>query len=245
MLLSRGTFELILEGMTNPAVKFDDPPSSSAFARRATWALLLPLGLMLASCATHKKAPPAPQKQAFKLYEWDEAAAAKAKGPSSVVIYLDRQKAYFFKGDKQVGWTYVATGVAGHETPSGKFRVIEKTADKISNLYGRLVDFEGNTVQGDFNLAKETLPEGCQFKPARMPLYMRLKDDGTGMHVGPIPHPGRRASHGCIRLPTAMAQHFFANTVVGTPVTIHQTGPAENAPVVADSKPKKKSLFGG
>ena len=231
--------------MKNPAVKFDAPSSSSAFVRRASLVLLLPLGLMLASCATPKKAPPAPQKQAFKLYEWDEAAAAKAKGPSSVVIYLDRQKAYFFKGGEQVAWTYVATGIPGHETPSGKFRVIEKTADKISNLYGRLVDFEGNTVQGDFNLAKETLPEGCQFKPARMPLYMRLKDDGTGMHVGAIPRPGRRASHGCIRLPTAMAQKFFANVVVGTPVMIHETGPAEGTPVVAETKPKKKGLFGG
>ena len=62
--------------------------------------------------------------------------------------------------------------------------------------------------------------EGCQFKPARMPLYMRLKDDGTGMHVGPIPHPGRRASHGCIRMPRVMAERFYSIVSVGTPVTI-------------------------
>lgn len=231
--------------MKTPAVKFDVPPSSSASARVAAWTLLLPLGLMLASCVTKPAAPP-PQKQAFKLYEWDSAKAAKAKGPSSVVIYLDQQKAYFYKGGEQIAWTYVATGLPGHETPSGKFRVIEKTADKISNLYGRLVDFEGNTVQSDFNLAKETLPEGCQFKPARMPLYMRLKDDGTGMHVGAIPRPGKRASHGCIRLPRAMAEHFFANVGVGTPVTIHQTGPSSGTVAAADKpKGKGKGLFGG
>ena len=171
------------------------------------------------------------------MYEWNSEALAKAKGPVSVEIYLDRQKAYFHKGGQQIGWTYVATGLPGHETPSGQFRVMEKTVDKISNLYGRLVDFEGNTVQGDFNLAKETLPEGCQFKPARMPLYMRLKDDGTGMHVGPIPHPGRRASHGCIRMPRVMAERFFSNVGVGTPVTIHQSGPAETP---TDSKSKRK-----
>jgi lipoprotein-anchoring transpeptidase ErfK/SrfK len=76
-----------------------------------------------------------------------------------------------------------------------------------------------------------------------MPLYMRLKDDGTGMHVGPIPRPGRPASHGCIRMPRTMAEHFFSNVSIGTPVTIHQTGPATET-AGEDSKPQRKGLFG-
>lgn len=230
--------------MKTPAAKSAVSPSRHVSATRSAarfaWALVLPFGLMLPSCVTKPK--PQPQKQASTLYQWNSEAAAKAKGSSSVVIYLDQQKAYFYKGKEQIGWTYVATGLPGHPTPSGKFRVMEKTADKISNLYGRLVDFEGNTVQGDFNLAKETLPEGCQFKPARMPLYMRIKDDGTGMHVGPIPRPGRPASHGCIRMPRAMAENFFANVGVGTPVTIHQTGPEVDT-AGDDGKPARKSWF--
>jgi lipoprotein-anchoring transpeptidase ErfK/SrfK len=222
-----------------------DARQSSAVTVRIFWALLLPLLLTLASCATKRPAKPAAQQQqAFQMYQWDAEALSKTKGPVSVDIYLDQQKAYFYKGGKHIGWTYVATGIPGHETPTGKFHVMEKTADKISNLYGRLVDFEGNTVQGDFNLAKETLPEGCQFKPARMPLYMRLKDDGTGMHIGPIPHPGRRASHGCIRMPSAMAERFFANVSVGTPVTIHASG-GPNSPAADASKPKKKNFGRG
>ncbi|MFZ4764189.1 MAG: L,D-transpeptidase [Roseimicrobium sp.] len=192
---------------------------------------LIVLALAVPSCVTHqpKQATPQPPvKKAFTLYEWN-AEKAKREGSASVHIYLDRQKAFFYKGGVQVGWSYVATGLPGHETPSGRFTVREKKEDKISNLYGKLVDFEGNVVQADFNLAKETLPEGCQFAPARMPYYMRLKDDGTGMHVGPIPNPGRRASHGCIRLPRAMAINFFNNVVVGTPVTIHETSPSEPA----------------
>src|SRR5688572_24417933 len=120
---------------------------------RLAGALVLPLGLMLSSCATKKAPPPSPQKQAFKMYEWNNETLEKTKGPASVAIYLDQQKAYFYKGNQQIGWTYVATGLPGHETPTGNFRIMEKTVDKISNLYGRLVDFEGNTVQGDFNLA--------------------------------------------------------------------------------------------
>ena len=141
-------------------------------------------------------------------------------GPASIVVRLDEQKAYFYRGKKQVAWTYIASGIEGHRTPTGKFRVMEKKEDKISNLYGKLLDANGDVVQSDFNLNKEVLPEGCQFAPARMPFYMRLSDDGTGLHVGLIPHPGKPASHGCIRMPRVMAQKFFANVEIGTPVLI-------------------------
>ena len=235
--------------MRNPAATIGVRHSSFAPRLPKCWAVLLPVAFALASCAT--KPPKPPEKQAFQMYEWNSEALAKAKGAITIDIYLDQQKAYLSKGGQQIGWTYVATGISGHETPNGKFRVMEKTADKISNLYGRLVDFEGNTVQGDFNLAKETLPEGCQFKPARMPLYMRLKDDGTGMHVGPIPHPGRRASHGCIRMPRVMAERFFAIVGVGTPVTIHQATPGaqtasnqKTAKKKEKDETKKKGAFG-
>lgn len=199
----------------------------------------------LASCASKPKPAPVPQKQAFRLYEWNAELAASTQGASSVVIYLDKQKAHFFKGGTEVGWTYIATGTASHPTPSGSFRIIEKTADKISNLYGKLLDFDGNVVDGDFNISKESLPEGYRFSPARMPLYMRLTNDGVGMHVGPIPKPGRTASHGCIRLPRAMAEKFFANTSIGTPVTIHATSPADGVVAPPTAAKKRRGLFGG
>ena len=41
---------------------------------------------------------------------------------------------------------------------------------------------------------------------------------GIGMHAGYI--PGYPASHGCVRLPVKMAQHFFNNVSIGTPVTV-------------------------
>ena len=188
------------------------------FSRHVALAVSAGLGMTLSSCVTKPKtAEQAPQKTSSSLFEWNGDGA---KGPASVVVRLAEQKAYFYRGGKQVAWTYVATGIEGHRTPTGKFHVMEKKEDKISNLYGKLLDANGDVVQSDFNLNKETLPEGCQFAPARMPFYMRLSDDGTGMHVGVIPHPGRPASHGCISMPRAMAEKFFSNVEVGTPVTI-------------------------
>ena len=159
------------------------------------------------------------------MYDWHGDGVP---GVASIVIYLDEQKAHFYRDNKEVGWTYVATGKPSHPTPTGSFHIMEKEKDKVSNLYGVLKNADGEVVNSDFNTSKDELPEGMVFEPARMPLYQRLSNDGVGMHVGYIPKPGHTASHGCIRMPKHMAEKFFANTVVGTPVTILAQSP--NAP---------------
>jgi hypothetical protein len=58
-----------------------------------------------------------------------------------------------------------------------------------------------------------------------MKYFMRLTNDGVGMHIGVISKPGRRASHGCIRLPSKMAPILFDHVSLGTPVTIRGKGP--------------------
>ncbi|WP_051946306.1 L,D-transpeptidase family protein [Verrucomicrobium sp. BvORR106] len=185
--------------------------------------LALAVALGLSSCATGKRhQKPAAEPAKFVMYHWEGDGV---QGDASIVIYLDTQKAEFYRGKKLVGWTYVATGKPSHPTPAGNFRIIEKTPDKISNLYGKLLDVDGKVVDSDFNLSKEEVPEGHQFSPARMPMFQRLTNDGVGLHVGPIPRPGATASHGCIRVPRYMAQKFFANTTIGTPVTILAKSP--------------------
>jgi lipoprotein-anchoring transpeptidase ErfK/SrfK len=43
---------------------------------------------------------------------------------------------------------------------------------------------------------------------------------GYAMHQGYV--PPYAASHGCIRLPGEMAQHFFDAAAVGTPVVVKE-----------------------
>jgi hypothetical protein len=64
-----------------------------------------------------------------------------------------------------------------------------------------------------------------RFAGAKMPYFLRLTGDGVGLHAGPIPRPGHPASHGCIRLPGALAERLFSQVPVGTPVTITGSGP--------------------
>jgi len=145
---------------------------------------------------------------------WDGDGVA---GPPSVVIYLKEQRAYFYKGDQLVGVSQVSAGREGHNTPIGNYKIIQKDPDHASNLYGDYVDASGNIVQKDVELGKDPKPPGAIFKGAPMPFFMRITG-GVGMHKGYL--PGYPASHGCIRMPGKMAESFYNNVEVGTPVQI-------------------------
>jgi hypothetical protein len=69
---------------------------------------------------------------------------------------------------------------------------------------------------------------------------MRLTNDGVGMHIGLISKPGRRASHGCIRLPKQMAPILYEHTALGTPVKITGSGP-DYASYLKQSAAKSKA----
>jgi lipoprotein-anchoring transpeptidase ErfK/SrfK len=167
-----------------------------------------------------RKTPPTPPTPvAPALFEWK---GDDVQGPTSVQIALSEQKARIYKGGEEVGWTYVATGTSSHPTPAGAYRVMEKVADKRSNRWGRIVNANGATIDGEARSGREAIPPGGRFVGAPMPHWMRLTGYGIGMHGGPIPYPGRTASHGCIRLPFEMAGILFNHVEVGTPVVIRQ-----------------------
>lgn len=184
---------------------------------------VLAAAVCLSSCKTPKAPEPVaePAKKPTGLFEWN----GEGKSISSIKIDVDEQKAYLYNSDDQIGWTYVATGIPSFPTPTGQFKIMEKIADKVSNLYGKGYDASGNLVNSDFKQGRDLLPPGGRFQPAKMTYFMRLTGDGVGMHIGPIPRPGRRASHGCIRLPSKFAGTIFKNVSVGTPVTIVGSGP--------------------
>lgn len=138
-------------------------------------------------------------------------------GAPSVRIDLGTQEAYFYKGGKLVGMSPISSGREGYNTPTGSFSVIQKNADHVSNLYGNFVDDAGNIVVRNVGVNRDRCPPGAHFQGAPMPYFMRVTG-AVGMHAGYL--PGVPDSHGCIRMPKDMAQIFFENTSVGTPVSI-------------------------
>lgn len=186
-------------------------------------AVIIVLPLLLASCASDQMevraaVPVKPgQHPESPLYEWHGGQLA---GPLAVRISLAEQKAYLTRGGQPAGWTYVATGRPSHPTPRGRFSVTEKKRDKHSNKYGMIVSSSGAIVNGNATVGVSRVPAGGRYVPAAMPCWMRLTSYGVGMHAGPIPDPGYPASHGCIRLPSAMAETLFEIATIGTPVLI-------------------------
>ncbi len=146
---------------------------------------------------------------------WD---ASGVTGPPRIVINLREQKAYYYRGSTLVGRARISTGREGQLTPAGSYRVIGKSKDHVSNLWGNFVDAEGNVVQAGVSVRKHTAPPGTRFVGSPMPYFLRLTNGGIGMHAGYL--PGYPASAGCIRMPKFMAEKFFEYTEINTPVQI-------------------------
>jgi lipoprotein-anchoring transpeptidase ErfK/SrfK len=147
---------------------------------------------------------------------------------STVEISLKDQRGLLFV-DGGIAMDFpVATGKASHPTPKGSYEIIEKKKDHKSNLYGRIVSGEGQTVVSDADTRAHSVPEGGRFVGAPMPYWMRLTTTGVGMHVGYV--PGRPASHGCIRLKRDVAVQLFDILDLGSPVAIDDVAPSLGAP---------------
>lgn len=138
---------------------------------------------------------------------------------SPIYVSLKQQRARLYvNGQVAMDWP-VSTGVSGHETPTGKFRIVEKEKQHASNRYGHIYNAEGKCVNYNADIFVDELPEGGRFDGSPMPNWMRLTADGVGMHTGKV-KAGKRLSHGCIRTPNAVAVKLFGLTSVGTPTTI-------------------------
>ena len=177
---------------------------------------------MFAGCATKLPPPPPPPPQkpvpakVVPPYTWNESAG---KGAPKIVVDVSKQRAYFYRGDARVGETRCSTGKKGFATQVGSYAVTQKDKNHLSNLYGSFVNGSGGVVKRDVDMSKMKVPDGCSFQGAKMPFYMRFTG-GYGLHAGYVPdYP---ASHGCVRLPRVMAEHFFENVQVGTPVIVQE-----------------------
>lgn len=168
----------------------------------------------MTSCTPHQPEPPLRAQRV--MYGWHDDGGP---GEVKIRINLTSQRAFYTRGGRPIGWSFVATGKEGHGTPTGTFKITEKVVDKYSNAYGWIEDEFGNTVIGDAT-PKTPVPPGCVYLPAPMPYWMRLTDYGIGMHAGLIPVPGETASHGCIRLPKPLAPLLYDAVDIGTAVTI-------------------------
>jgi lipoprotein-anchoring transpeptidase ErfK/SrfK len=137
---------------------------------------------------------------------------------SHVRVSISKQRAYLMMGDEVVVDSPISSGKRARPTPQGSFHVLEKDKDHRSNIYGDFKDAYGRTVRAGVSSRIDSAPSGTHFVGAPMTWFMRVTEEGVGMHVGIL--PGYPASHGCIRMPSAAAEMFYNHVKVGTPVVV-------------------------
>jgi lipoprotein-anchoring transpeptidase ErfK/SrfK len=140
-------------------------------------------------------------------------------GSPRIVVHLAEQKAYFYKGKQLVGESTISSGKPGFGTPPGHYHVVSKDKDHVSSEFGDYVDDDGNVVKSNVDVRKDSKPSGTHFSGASMPYCMHF-NGGYAMHQGYV--PPYAASHGCIRIPKGMAEHFFNAAHEGTPILVKQ-----------------------
>ena len=112
----------------------------------------------------------------------------------SIVINLSTQKIYAKENGKVLFGGDISSGMKGHRTPRGLFKIIEKDRYHVSNKYPE--------------------PSGG----AKMPYMLRLTNSGIAVHQGYL--PGYPASHGCIRVSKNTAIKLWRWAGIGTKVKI-------------------------
>ncbi|MEY4483935.1 MAG: hypothetical protein RL693_1387 [Verrucomicrobiota bacterium] len=157
---------------------------------------------------------PATLGVAEQVSYWDDDGSS---GNSYIVVDLKRQVAQFYRGGHVIGVAAISSGTEIRATPAGNYKILEKHKDHFSSKYGSIEDASGNVVNNDAT-PKTPVPPGCHYAPAPMTYFMRLTNDGVGMHQGYL--PGYPASHGCIRMDRNIVPKFFENATVGMPVQV-------------------------
>jgi lipoprotein-anchoring transpeptidase ErfK/SrfK len=170
--------------------------------------------------------PPAqPLRQASELIHKQaplkvNQALLKQVSPDAVhiVVSIPKQRAYLILADQVVADGPISSGKRGHSSPTGHLHILEKDPNHHSNLYGDFVDHYGRIVRAGVSARVDSAPSGTHFEGAAMKWFLRLTEDGVGMHIGIL--PGYPASHGCIRESPDGAKLFYDSVKVGTPVDV-------------------------
>jgi len=118
-------------------------------------------------------------------------------------ISLKYQNMVIFEDGKPLDAYMVSSGMKGHPTPIGTFKIENKSPRAWSKLYGLWMPYW-----------MAYLPDG-EMGLQELPV-------GPGGHREGAAHLGIPVSHGCVRLGIGPAKRVYDWADLGTPVVIHQ-----------------------
>ncbi len=129
-----------------------------------------------------------PEPLRHGAYYWDTEGVPE--GPIVITVDLVAQTLSIFRAGYEIGTAAVIYGADEKPTPLGVFKITQKDAHHVSNLYG-----------------------------APMPYMLRLTNDGVSIHGSKL-MDGKYATHGCVGVPTAFAKLIFEQVKLGDRVIV-------------------------
>jgi len=121
-------------------------------------------------------------------------ATISSRSAREVRVYLKSQRFGYYEKGRLIFWGPVCTGQVGHETPKGRFSVIEK--------YDLRPSYKWTKILG----RKVYMPLAVQFK------------GGCFLHVGEV--RSQPSSDGCVRVCETDAKRIFQIIRLKDPITI-------------------------
>ncbi len=143
-------------------------------------------------------------------------ARAKKNGESEIRIDLSEQRARLMMDEAVALDAPCCTGRAGKRTPVGSFPIVEKIEDKRSTIFGKLYRRGRQVYRGDRRRYRGSYD---RYIGASLPYWMRLTNDGIGLHASAYVHRFPK-SNGCVRIPPAAIETMYAAVEPGTRVQI-------------------------
>ncbi len=203
-------------------------------------ALLIGLALVLGTAGTAGAERVGLDVQPSDLVkdQWVWAPEESPTGPIVVVVSLNEQLAYVYRNGIRIGYTNVATGRKGYETPTGIFTVLEKSVHHVSSIYNAKMPYTERLTWGGISLHAGGLPgypssHGCIHLPLDF-AHLLFDADSMGTtvviandHEGP-----EEASHpGFVLSPLPLEDDDQTKPVLGTDAYSWQPDRAPDGPL--------------
>lgn len=131
---------------------------------------------------------------AYKNAESESVLGVATTDERWIEVDLSEQKVRAWEGNRLYLESLVSTGLPGYDTPIGEFRIwIKLRATKMEGGQGRLYYYLPN------------VPYVMFFSNSQVPAYRGYSLHGTYWHND----FGRVHSHGCVNLPTSVAEKLY------------------------------------
>lgn len=128
------------------------------------------IALVAALALAAPAAAPAQQPLRPGDFIWDDEA--EPGGRSRVVVDLAAEELVLYQDGREIGRSSILFGADDKPTPLGRYKVLEKRADHVSNIYGSpmphmlRLTWDGIAIHGS-NLRRFAATHGCIGVPRR------------------------------------------------------------------------------